>query len=247
MCAHGPVAAGTSSPHQEREGESASVPPSAVGQALAEVGRALAGRKVELICTAYLALRRSGRGTNLKELLTCVERVHGPKALAMIISAFSHRRCLMCEEGVAACQTCDGTGTVDRFSCPSCDGLGILPCTFCLGAGWSSPDEIPDEFSKGVLRRRVSHLAKSIRRLAKLPGPDKLAAPGALPLEKRKQLVAWLVRLQARLNSLAAAPVETWGDHTSRYGELAGRIDGILEAIRPKHHDPLDEDDEELL
>ncbi len=214
--------------------------------AMDALGQALGHRKVEPICTAYLALRRARKPLPSRELPDRVKGAHGAKALAMVLSAFSHRRCFMCEEGVADCPTCDGTGRADRFNCPTCDGLGVQPCTFCQGAGWAGHSDTPGELLQAILQRQVARLDQDISRLGKLPSGSKLATY-SLSLEKRKELVGWLVRMRARLLGLAGSPVETWGDHSIRYGSLATRVEGLLAALRPSRLVLDDEgSDEEL-
>lgn len=249
MCAHGPVTADTSPPPQEQENQEVSGLPPQFEAALKELGSAVAGRKVEPVCTSYLALRRAGHAMPLQEFVSHIERAHGPVAQAVIISAFSHRKCFMCEDGGAVCQTCYGGGQVDRFMCPQCDGLGLQPCPFCLGTAWNDPDEVPPELRKGVFRRHVAHVEKDAVRLNKLPDPSKLASADSLPPAKRGEVVSWLVRLRARLNILTGSPMDSEAGRAVRYAAIARRIDGVLEALVPKHAAPAEEpleDEEEI-
>ena len=211
---------------------------------MSELSQALANRKVEPICTSYLALLRDRRGASRQQVLADIQQARGATAIATIIAAFSHRACLMCDDGVARCGSCEGAGEVDGFSCPSCDGLTIQPCSFCQGAGWAGLDEIPAEFRKGALTHRVRRLDKAIHRLGKVPPTEKLIAMG-MPAAKRSELLTWLVRLQARLRALAAVPIENWDEHAARYTTLATRVEDILEALRPKQEQVIDEEDDE--
>ena len=245
MCAHGPITADKSPRVEEQESHEASGLPRHFEEALKELGSAIASKKVEPICTSYLALRRAGHAMPLHEFVSHIESAHGRTAQAVVISAFSHRKCFMCEDGGTVCQTCHGSGQVDRFMCPQCDGLGLQPCTFCLGTSWNDPNEVPGELRKGVFRRQVAHVEKDAARLSKLPDVSKLKSAGSFSPAKRGQIVSWLVRLRARLNSLTGSPVDSEANRAVRYEALGRRIGGILEALVPTHAAPPDEDDED--
>ena len=97
--------------------ERSTEPANGFDRALSELSEALATRKVEPICTSYLALRRLARGIRAGELLDRVGQAAGEDARAVIVSAFSHRRCFMCENGTDPCNACEGTGMADGAPC----------------------------------------------------------------------------------------------------------------------------------
>ena len=104
---------------------------------------------------------------------------------------------------------------------------------------------MPGELRKGVFRRQVAHVEKDATRLSKLPDASKLRSAGSLSPAKRGEVVSWLVRLRARLNSLTGSPADSEANRTVRYEAIIRRIDGILEALAPAHAAPPDEDDED--
>jgi hypothetical protein len=116
--------------------------PPAFKRALRELAAALYAKKVEPICTAYLALRRASRGLVVRELLARITAAGGASAVPMIVSAFAHRKCFMCEDGTTACQTCDGTGMVDRFPCPRGGLKVVTPHGVRVGPHSSTPMQL---------------------------------------------------------------------------------------------------------
>jgi hypothetical protein len=212
-------------------------------QALKDLGEAVAERRVESICAHYLALRRHTRGMKVGEVFDHVDRVAGNDARAVIVSAFSHRRCFMCQDGTTPCNGCDGTGTADGAVCRQCDGLGVEPCSFCLGAGWIDRDEIPAEIRPAVLKRQIAHVEKELARMLKT-GRSAWASIGRLPPKQRAELFAWLIRLQARLSDLATSVADNGNERVARYGALAAAIQKLLDRMRaegPSSHEPEEE------
>ena len=207
------------------------------GRALRDLAGALSHRQVEEICTSYLGLREQVDGMSLAELLGQVEREAGDQAMGLIVSAFSHRRCYMCKDGTVPCKTCDGTGSVDRFSCPQCDGLGVEPCSFCLGSSWTDRDAVPVEIRQAVLKHHVARVEKNLARLARL-SPEALTSAAKLPPGKRTEVVTWLFRLQGRLVDLARSVKDNGSEKAARYGIMAAKIEKLLEALRAQKTGP---------
>lgn len=206
-------------------------------QALRDLAEAISELKVEPICTSYLALRQEAREMTAGELLGRVEQAAGERAKEVIVSAFSRRRCFMCKDGTVPCQTCDGTGTVDRFPCPQCEGLSVEPCSFCLGSSWTDRDEIPVEVRRAVLKRRGAHVEKDITRLVGLARGAWASAERLAP-EKRTEIGAWLMRLQSRLNDLAKAVSDNGDEKAARFGAMAAEIDKLLASIQVRRTPP---------
>ncbi|MDY7009384.1 MAG: hypothetical protein SVV80_01345, partial [Planctomycetota bacterium] len=118
---------------------------------------AVAKREAEPICLAYLALRKAAaeNGVKLAEMFERADEILSLSASDVIVSAFSHRHCFMCQDGAVSCKECKGTGFVEGGGkCPVCDGLGSMPCDFCQGTGWAARDMIPPEITQDILKRR---------------------------------------------------------------------------------------------
>lgn len=203
--------------------------PAAFAADLAELKQALQARRVDPVCMAYMAVRRHAAGAGLIAVLRQVEAALGPPTLPAIVSAFSHRRCFMCQDGTSPCPTCKGTGMIDRFNCPACDGLGAEPCTFCLGTGWNDRAQVPPELKKFVHARQIAHVEKDIQSLPRLTHQLRQLGP-AVPAEVRRKTAAWLFRLQGRLANLAAT--EPGSELAGRYGPLAAECGGLIEGLR---------------
>ncbi|MFB3892996.1 MAG: hypothetical protein ACE15C_13340 [Phycisphaerae bacterium] len=174
-----------------------------VRNAMDELRRAADSRQIEPICAAYIALRKRCAGMKVRELFDRVEQALGPMGKAVVISAFSHRRCFMCTGGTMACDQCDETGlAAPGRICPGCDGFGVVPCTFCQGTGWADREVVPEEIKRAVADRHVLHVKSEWSRLkAENEGfsAQKLAK---LTFGQRRRLGTWLIRLQSRMNAL---------------------------------------------
>jgi hypothetical protein len=209
--------------------------------ALRELADALAARKVDEICAAYLALRQAGQEMAPQEILRRAAAVDGKMGPELIISAFSRRRCFMCEDGTTACSTCEGAGVVDGRPCSACDGQGVEVCAFCMGLGWSDEAETPAEIRPQVRRRRVAHLKRDLEKLAKLPLARAVKSASHATGRQRQQLAPWLIRLQARLTK--AGGTKDGDAFAATCRTMSERVNRLLEALRPKPASALAEDD----
>ena len=199
-------------------------------KALDELVNAIASRKVEPICAAYFRLRSKAR-MKLEEMFNRIKQAAGDKALEVIVSAFSHRRCFMCDDGVMPCQACQGEGIVDGTPCLNCDGLGLEVCSFCLGTGWADYNQIPRELQRAVLHRRIRHVEKDLARLARTVSGKSLDLVNQLSKDEKKEIIVWLIRLQARLNELAELG-KGKDKQADKFGIAAGQIERILRKLR---------------
>ena len=179
--------------------------------ALAELREAVASGKTESICLAYLALRGAATASGIKapEMFERADRAISGSAIDVIASAFSHRHCFMCQNGVVPCDGCEGAGSTEAAGeCRPCKGTGLTPCTFCQGTGWAPRDMIPTEFTPGVLRRlRLASTDRDLKDLAEVVGKLGGVKARRLPNEERRNLTAVVMRLQARVESLAEGEV----------------------------------------
>lgn len=198
-------------------------------QELEELGRALASRQVEAICGGYLAVRRLVSGGTARELLDRINQQLGPTSETAIVAAFGHRHCFMCEDGAVDCPSCRGTGLVDGYLCPHCDGLGLETCTFCSGTGWSDKAEIPEEIRRMAVAKRVTHVLHEMERLEKIT-PDQAKLASDLASGQRRHLQGWLLRIQARSTNLLTV---INGEIGSRLRQGSEKSSSLLAAMRP--------------
>ncbi len=206
-------------------------------EAMRDLAETIAGRKVEPIRIAYMALRKAAGKMPPHEILEHVDRAvttQAGSARQMIYSAFSHGHCVMCSNGIAPCRTCDGSGTVNDYVCPDCDGTGVEICSFCAGTNWSDRHEIPDEIRPAAVSRRIKHAEKDLARLDRMSEADMPASVGKLQTQQRRKLASRLLRLQARLTNLAGVEVGSNTEHVARFHEGASRIERFIEALRAK-------------
>ncbi len=241
MCAQLPNVTNTPTAHNSHENGDTG----GFDEAMRNLVGAIAERKVEPICTAYLALRHADREIPLLEIPERVDRIAASKpgsARDMIISAFSHRLCVMCSDGTTPCRTCDGSGKASGFECPACDGLGVEICSFCAGAGWGDHAEIPDEIRLAAVHRRIKHVKKDLARLDRMSEADISASVEKLQPEQRRELASNLLRLQARLTNLAGIKADNNDEHVARFSVAAERIRRFTEAMRAKR--PRDQENQ---
>lgn len=210
--------------------------------ALRKLAEALATRRVEPVCTAYLELRQAGRGMPPERILQAAGEVDGRAGRDLIVSAFSRRRCLMCDDGTLACKTCNGGGVVNDYPCPSCDGQGVEVCSFCMGVGWSDEDEIPTELRDQVRRRRTRSLGHDAEKLNRLSLTRALASARGADASQRRELMPWLLRLQARLAVADDGQDGNGEAFAATRRTLSDRIEKLLQALRPSRPAPPPKD-----
>lgn len=173
---------------------------------LAKLQEAVASRKAESICLAYLALRKKAiaSGIKLSEMFGLADEALSQSTALVILSAFSHRHCPMCEDGAARCRECKGTGlTGEERKCPACHGAGAISCEFCKGTGWAPWGMIPAEVPRNTLKRRqLANVKQDMIKLTKTLGKLDAEKTRELPAEARRNLTRWAMRLRARVNSL---------------------------------------------
>ncbi len=160
-------------------------------------------RSVEAVCSAYEDLRHACRGMTLGEVIALADSATRGKALSLVVSAYSHRQCFMCEAGHVACDGCDGTGQeLTGRTCAHCDGLGLARCPFCRGTGWSDQQTIPAELRRAVRSRQLAHVLCEAAQLRRWLADHGQHDPLALPDDQRRDLHTRIDRLVARLTEL---------------------------------------------
>ena len=196
---------------------------------------AVANREAKPICLAYLALRKAAaeNGVKLAEMFERADKTLSRSASDVIVSAFSHRHCFMCQDGAVSCKECKGTGFVEGDDkCPVCDGIGVMPCDFCQGTGWAARDMIPPEITQDIIKRRqLANVKEDLKKLKRMI--DKLNAKNAerLQAELRRNLTKWAMRVHARLNSLAEEEI-VGGREKKRLLAAASRLGTFLTILR---------------
>ena len=209
--------------------------PKPLKAALQKLCEAAREKDVESICAAYQHLRMAARKMQVGKMLQLAEQAlasHGA-GIAMVVSAFSHRHCFMCNGGILPCQACEASGLVEEHRhCIQCDGLGLISCDFCRGTGWADRQAIPRELLRAVVDRQLLHtrdeLVRVSQQLARLKGP----AMRQLSEKQRRGLAAWLMRVQARLTDLANNEEIRDDAKLARLAALAANIDKTLELLK---------------
>ncbi len=192
---------------------------------------AVAQRRPEPICAAYKALRRRADGRTLRELFAAADAVAGREVLPVVLSAFSHLHDLLCTDGTEPCDACDGAGTVGGEPCGTCRGLGMHPCGLCAGTGWADREEIPRELLPAVVRKQLAHLREELIRLDKALRQLEGADVADLPVETRRRLIAWVMRLRARASDLAGRE-ELSAANRRELQRRAARLAAVLDRLR---------------
>ena len=195
---------------------------------------AVAGKQVEIICAAYQALRSLARANGI-DPLKLAEEVLGPGAANLLVSAFSHLHCFMCQGGSVPCDQCEGEGHVAAGKpCPQCEGFGLAECSFCSGTNWADRAVIPDEIKRYVHHRQLAHVRDDLHQVVKTFMGLTAASVEAMDLPKRREMARHLLRLQARVRDLLALQVTTEPKETQHLASLADKLTRCREAIKPK-------------
>lgn len=194
-------------------------------RAIAELRQAIADKRVEPICAAYQALRDALVPGEDGDVLHLIDPKIAEKIKPYIISAFSHRKCFMCEHGVISCQQCETTGNLlDGRVCPICKGYGQAACGFCRGTGWAVREMLPPELNEAVLQKQVAHLHEELGSLSTTIGTGDSEELRKLPPEQKRTVAAWLIRIYARLTDLLQSDAVRDEKEQERLGTIASRI-----------------------
>ncbi len=204
-----------------------------LNHALAELSKAAGARDVEGVCGAYQGVRRAARGMSVREMLDEAAGALGNSATELIVSAYSHRRCFMCSDGAVACDQCEGTGQVEEGRlCPACDGLGLMSCPFCQGTGWPDRDTVPSELREAVALHQAGSVHRDVRRLSETFAVLSRVDVRRLAPRRRREITAWLRKLEARLSRLSSDGVITDADERDRMTAAAKRIETYVETLQ---------------
>jgi len=139
----------------------------------------------------------------------------------------------MCKRGTVQCEQCSGTGINERSrQCRDCDGTGVTSCDFCGGTGWAGRGTIPREIPSDTLRkRRLANVKRQLISLRKTMGKLGAGKAAQLPLNMRRKLALRVMRLQARLRSLAGDKL-AGDDEREHLLAAAPKLDPYLAALR---------------
>ena len=200
---------------------------------LSHLRKAAHEKKTEEICAAYAALRRAAAEVDRREALALADAVLGRSAMDIVVSAYSHRRCFMCDGGTVLCEECDHTGRLAYGkTCPECEGLGVVECSFCRGTGWAERSSIPPEIAPAVLNRQFHHVKALLRRVVGALSGFTVAQIGRLKPDKRRAVVARLMQLEWRIEDLAESSAIGIDEERIRLGVIAQKIHARLEMLK---------------
>ncbi len=200
--------------------------------ALEELKSIAKTKKAEPICAAYQNLRKAARGMKVSRLFELIDGALGKSGTDIVASAYSHRHCFMCGDGTAQCETCGGTGLLEKGRrCPSCEGLGAISCGFCRGTGWADRETAPPEFKAAITKRQSAHLNKELQRLVKaFSGITKQSVAG-LSEKVRTELIHWMMRLESRISDLGDSETAD-ADRQLKIGSFTQQIEHCLDILR---------------
>lgn len=207
---------------------------------LTKLREAVDGRKAEAICLAYMALRKSASENHVggEEMFALADRALSRPVVNVIISAFAHRHCPMCQDGMVECGNCETTGIVDtNRSCPDCDGIGMVSCDFCQGTGWAPPDMLVPEVTPEICKKQqLVDVEKDLRDLKPIMVEFGREKRDQLTSELRHNLQKWTMRLRARLNSLIQdEDLGLSAEEKNRLLGAVGELDAYLTMLRGVH------------
>ena len=216
-----------------------------VRKAMDSLRTAAQRKRIEPICEAYEALRTTAGSLNVRarQTLRLAEGALGASAVELVASAYARRGCFMCEQGVAPCDHCQGTGFLEaERSCPRCRGLAVMECGFCEGTAWADQTDLPEELAKPVFRRRRARVAGDLKSLGAEASKLRPETIGRLSPSERRKLASWLIRMEARLAELARSQFVDDAER-QRLTHTAETIGRCLEVLR-KHAVPIRTDNE---
>ena len=200
--------------------------------ALAELRRAAGEKKPGSICSAYLGLRSAANGMKAADLLSLADEVLDNQASDLIVSAFSHWHCFMCDRGTVSCDQCGpGHNTNGRRQCPDCAGLGVAACKFCGGTGWADRETLPKELLARILGRQFVHVRNDLKQFAAAIVKLNKHNVRHLGQPERHLLAAWGIRLRARLRELSRTNVIVKTEQ-SRLMRLADKVGDCLSMLK---------------
>jgi len=183
--------------------------PEPVVRAIQTFAEAAKTRRVENICQAYQSLKSSADGLGINKVLTLADEFLGHSAILLVISAYSHERCFMCDHGVLPCEMCgEGEQVDDDRECLRCNSTGLSPCEFCEGTGWVGNDVIPKELLRAVWKSRLKHTQHVLEEYARKYTPKILSelAKRNINDEQRREAITQTIRLAAKLRALSNSP-----------------------------------------
>jgi len=203
-----------------------------VSAALTDLKQAVRAKQAEAICTAYQQLKEANPSSAAAVRLTLATQAIGSAAVGIIVSAFAHRHCFMCQHGATPCRSCDGTGTLpgEDLSCPRCSGTGTRPCTFCNGTAWADAEMAPRELRRAVTQMQLGHVKEELRRATEILCTLKGKSLNTLPAKQRRSAVHWLRKIQARLADLSLRD-ELPAEQRGRLAEDAERMDVCIDRL----------------
>lgn len=203
-----------------------------IDDALEDLRASALTRHIEPICNAYAALRQAAPDLVGRELLALAEERLKMPVAKLVIAAYSHKECYMCDEGTVVCESCEGAGQHGAGRpCTLCDGLGLTVCGFCGGTGWADKASVPAELAPAVARRQLARVMTDLKDLQQITAAldnDEIEQMGP---DRRGALGGRLFRMHARLGEIARCGVCD-EQQVAYITNLATRLSSLLDALR---------------
>ena len=204
--------------------------PAPVAKAIETFAAAAHTRRIENICKAYETLKSSVNGLSIQHVLPLADKIIGQSTLVLVVSAYSHEKCFMCENGSVPCETCSEDDTDSQARCSHCNSTGYAPCEFCAGTGWVGNDVIPRELHRAVWRSRLKHTHQILEKYAKLYTRAFLDDLSRRPVQddQRRLAIMETIRMAAKIHALIQSCAVTDPEHVKHLATAEQKIRACL-------------------
>ena len=207
--------------------------PADLETALTTLHKALQRKKSDQICAAYEAVRQTAMHMKVDDMFALAESHLKEPIRDMVVSAYSHRHCFMCDRGSRVCDQCHGAGLGEEDRpCLACEGMGVSECSFCGGTGWADRNNVPREILSDVTHRQLQHAREGMQILAKKLVGVPIETLQKLPRQRRLKLASHMMRIRARIEDLARAGAIPHADQKEHLLAKAHKLQNGLSALR---------------
>ncbi len=206
-----------------------------VEAALGKLEEGLARHHHQGICLGYELLCRATGSMTIEERFDLIDKVLGPGMRETVVLGFSRRQCFMCSDGTFDCDQCGGTGKDAGIGkCPTCDGLGFVPCDYCRGTGWTDVEIVPEQLRSVVMQERKDHILHSMIRLTRKKEHINRDEIRHLDTIAYRKLISWVMRMYARLIDFANSPTTKDEQERQRFLTHAENARSYVELLKQR-------------